>query len=99
MGKSFDLILSGGELVNHDGVSFRDVGVIGGRIAEIGDLARASAGERVDCRGLTVLPGVIDSQVHFREPGLDTRKTSRPALAPPCSAASPRCSKCPTPSR
>jgi dihydroorotase len=74
MSKSFDLILSGGELVNHDGVSFRDVGVIGGRIAEIGDLARASAGERVDCRGLTVLPGVIDSQVHFREPGLEHKE-------------------------
>ena len=52
----------------------RDVGVIGGRIAEIGDLARASAGERVDCRGLTVLPGVIDSQVHFREPGLENKE-------------------------
>ena len=74
MGKSFDLILSGGELVNHDGVALRDVGVIGGRIAEIGDLARASAGERVDCRGLTVLPGVIDSQVHFREPGLEHKE-------------------------
>ena len=33
MGKSFDLILSGGEVVNHDGVSFRDIGVIGGRMA------------------------------------------------------------------
>ena len=30
----------------------------------------AAAGERVDCRGLHILPGVIDSQVHFREPGL-----------------------------
>ena len=65
MAKSFDLILSGGELVNHDGVTRRDVGVIGGRIAEIGDLARASAGERVDCRGLTVLPGVIETPSHL----------------------------------
>jgi dihydroorotase len=36
----------------------------------IGDLTRASAGEVADCRGLHVLPGVIDTQVHFREPGL-----------------------------
>ncbi|MEI2735216.1 MAG: dihydroorotase [Rhodoblastus sp.] len=69
MTKTFDLILSGGELVNHDGRGQRDIGVIGDTIAAIGDLARASAGERIDCRGLTILPGVIDSQVHFREPG------------------------------
>lgn len=66
---TFDLILSGGEVVNQDGIGARDIGVRAGRIAEIGDLSRASAGERVECRGLTILPGVIDSQVHFREPG------------------------------
>lgn len=69
MAKTFDLILKNGTVVNHDGEGRRDVGVIGGRIAEIGDLSRASAGEIVDCGGLHVLPGVIDSQVHFREPG------------------------------
>ena len=40
------------------------------RFAAIGDLSRASAGEVIDCRGLHLLPGVIDSHVHFREPGL-----------------------------
>ena len=48
----------------------RDIGVPDGRIAEIGALGGAAAGERIDCRGLHILPGVIDSQVHFREPGL-----------------------------
>ncbi len=48
----------------------RDVAVTNGMIVGIGDLSRWSAGKRVDCRGLHVLPGVIDSQVHFREPGL-----------------------------
>jgi dihydroorotase len=67
--KSFDLILRGGVLVNQDGVGARDIGVTDGTIAEIGDLSQASAGESVDCAGLHVLPGVIDSQVHFREPG------------------------------
>jgi len=74
MSRTFDLILSGGEVVNQDGIFVRDVGVIAGKIAEIGDLSRAHAGERVDCRGLTVLPGVIDSQVHFREPGLEHKE-------------------------
>ena len=69
MAESFDTILSGGVLVNHDGEGLRDVGLRGGKIAEIGDLARASAAERVDCAGLHILPGVVDTQVHFREPG------------------------------
>ncbi|WP_374545923.1 dihydroorotase [Rhodoblastus sp.] len=66
---SYDLILRGGVLVNHDGVAPRDVGIRAGTIAAIGDLSQASAGEIIDCAGLHVLPGVIDSQVHFREPG------------------------------
>jgi len=69
MAKTFDLILKNGTVVNHDGEGNRDVGVTAGRIAEIGDLTGASAGEMIDCAGLHVLPGVIDSQVHFREPG------------------------------
>jgi len=69
MTQTFDLLLHGGVVVNHDGVGARDIGISAGRIAEIGDFAQASAGERIDCRGLHVLPGVIDSQVHFREPG------------------------------
>ncbi|MEQ8751114.1 MAG: dihydroorotase, partial [Amphiplicatus sp.] len=67
MAKTFDLILKGGTVVNHDGEGVRDVGVTGGRIAEVGSLSGASAGETIDCAGLHVLPGVIDSQVHFRE--------------------------------
>jgi dihydroorotase len=69
MAQSYDLILKGGIVVNQDGAAARDIGVRGGRIAALGDLSRASAGETVDCRGLHVLPGVIDTQVHFREPG------------------------------
>jgi dihydroorotase len=69
MAQTFDLILKGGTVANHDGVAARDVGIIDGRIAALGDLSRASAGETIDCTGLHVLPGVIDSQVHFREPG------------------------------
>ena len=70
MSRTFDLVLAGGTVVNHDGAGLRDIGIIGGRIAEMGDLSLASAGERIDCHGLHLVPGVIDSQVHFREPGL-----------------------------
>jgi dihydroorotase len=70
MAATYDLVLKGGTLVNHDGEGARDVGIRGGLIAALGDLSRASAGEVIDCRGLHLLPGVIDSHVHFREPGL-----------------------------
>jgi dihydroorotase len=74
MPETFDLIVRGGEVVNHAGRGLADVGVRGGRIAAVGDLGRASAGEVFDAAGLTVLPGVIDSQVHFREPGLEWKE-------------------------
>ena len=74
MASTYDLILTGGTVVNHDGEGVRDVGVKDGRIAAIGDLGQASAGETIDCRGLHILPGVIDSQVHFREPGLEHKE-------------------------
>ena len=67
---SFDCVLANGTVVNQDGIGVRDIGVRHGRIAEIGALSSATARERVDCRGLHILPGVIDLQVHFREPGL-----------------------------
>ncbi len=70
----FDLVLSGGTLVNHDGEHLADLGIRAGRVARIGDLSRVEAVQRIDCAGLHLLPGVIDSQVHFREPGLDHKE-------------------------
>jgi len=67
--RSFDTILQGGTVADHTGVSARDIGIMDGKIAEIGELSRASAGETIDVTGLHILPGVIDTQVHFREPG------------------------------
>ncbi|HZZ88797.1 MAG TPA: dihydroorotase [Caulobacteraceae bacterium] len=74
MAEAFDLIVRGGEVANHAGRGLADVGVRAGRIAAIGDLAQASTGEVFDATGLTVLPGVIDTQVHFREPGMDWKE-------------------------
>ncbi len=74
MAEAFDLIVRGGEVVNHAGRGVADVGIRDGRFAKIGDLSQASAAEVVDATGLTVLPGVIDTQVHFREPGLEWKE-------------------------
>lgn len=74
MPETFDLIVRGGEVINHAGRGPADVGVRGGKIAAIGDLSQASAGETFEAAGLTVMPGVIDTQVHFREPGLEWKE-------------------------
>ncbi|MFH1517575.1 MAG: dihydroorotase, partial [Pseudomonadota bacterium] len=74
MSKTFDLILRGGTVVTPGGEARTDIGVRGERIVAIGDLSGASAGETYDATGLHILPGVIDSQVHFREPGLDWKE-------------------------
>ena len=74
MAQTFDLILRGGTVVTPGGETRADIGVNGERIAFIGDLSSASAGEIYDAKGLHILPGVIDSQVHFREPGLEYKE-------------------------
>ncbi len=66
----FDTIFKGGTVVNQDGIGMTDIGVKHGKIVAIGALDPKAAGEVIDCRGLHILPGVIDTQVHFREPGL-----------------------------
>jgi dihydroorotase len=74
MAASFDVVIAGGEVWTPGGPVRADVGVRDGRIAAIGALGAGSAGEAFDAAGLTVLPGVIDSQVHFREPGLEWKE-------------------------
>ena len=56
MAKTFDMVLLNGALVNHDGESRRDIGVTGGKIAEIGDLSRADAGRADRLRGAAHSP-------------------------------------------
>src|SRR5258708_10934154 len=69
MKQRFDTILNSGTVVNQDGEGVRDIAIADGRSAAIGSLAQASAAEVIDCKGLHILPGVIDTQVHLREPG------------------------------
>jgi dihydroorotase len=74
MSSAFDLIIRGGTVVSHDGIAAAHIGVRDGRIAAIGDIAVGSAAEEISAAGLHVLPGVIDTQVHFREPGLEHKE-------------------------
>jgi len=74
MAERFDLVVRGGTVVTPSGPVATDVGVRDGRIAALGDLAAADAAHTLDAVGLHVLPGVIDTQVHFREPGLEHKE-------------------------
>src|SRR6185437_2840034 len=69
MTDTFDLLIRGGICATPSGIAEADLGVRAGRIAAIGNLSGAKAAEVYDAKGLHVLPGVIDTQVHFREPG------------------------------
>jgi dihydroorotase len=69
MSESFDLLIRGGIAATPNGIAEADIGIIGGRIAAIGKFPDAKASEIFEAKGLHVLPGVMDTQVHFREPG------------------------------
>lgn len=64
------LLIRGGTVVSPRSMARADVLVEDGKILRVEDGVRDGADETVDARGLHVLPGALDPQVHFREPGL-----------------------------
>lgn len=70
----FDLVLRGGTLVSHEKTWVADIAIGGGRIQHIGDVPSVGAAREINIEGKTVLPGLIDTQVHFREPGLEHKE-------------------------
>jgi dihydroorotase len=69
MAEEYDLVIRNGTTATPSGIAPADIAVRDGRIVAVGGLGDVRAAETFDARGLHVLPGVIDSQVHFREPG------------------------------
>ena len=63
-----DLIIKNGQCYIDNDLKDVDIGIQGGKIVKIGSLEE-EAKKSVDAKGLTVLPGCIDTQTHFREPG------------------------------
>ena len=81
-----DWLITNATIVNEGRRTEGDVSIRGGRIHRVGPNLTARAGDRVlDARGRWLLPGMIDDQVHFREPGLthkaDIASESRACLA------------------
>lgn len=65
----FDLVLKDGVAVLPGRTVQADIAVRGGKIIDIGRFDERSAARSISCKNLHILPGVIDTQVHFREPG------------------------------
>ena len=66
----FDLVLKNCTIVNEDKIFESDIGIKGNRIEKVASSIGEEAKEIIDLSGKIVIPGVIDDQVHFREPGL-----------------------------
>ncbi len=74
MPETLDLVIRNGRVMTPGGLVEADIGIAAGKIVTIGALAGAKSAGSLDAKGLHVLPGVIDSQVHFREPGLEHKE-------------------------
>ena len=66
-----DILILNALLINEGKIEEKDIYIRDGRIEKIGEgLSHISAGKVIDAQGKYLMPGVIDDQVHFREPGL-----------------------------
>ncbi|SFB83377.1 dihydroorotase [Parapedobacter composti] len=79
------ILIKAATVVNEGQMSTQDVLIADGFIQKIGPALNAPAATEINAEGLVLLPGLIDDQVHFREPGLtykaDIWHESRAAVA------------------
>ena len=70
----YDLTITNGTLATHETSEAVNIAITDGRFAALGDVSADQGREHIDATGLTILPGVIDTQVHFREPGIEHKE-------------------------
>lgn len=79
------ILIKNAQVVNEGTITVQDIFVKNGRIEKIAGTIDAHADREINAEGLHLLPGLIDDQVHFREPGLthkaDIATESRAAVA------------------
>jgi len=71
---AIDILIQNAICVSHNGIEATDVAIKDDIIVAIGHLDDVEAEEIIDARGLHLMPGVIDTQVHFREPGAEAKE-------------------------
>ena len=80
-----DLIIKNGSCFIEGKPKKIDIGVLKGKISIIGELSKEKSNNVFDAEGLIILPGCLDTQVHFREPGStnaeDLNSGSRAAIS------------------
>ncbi len=67
---NFSLVLKNCNLVNEDSIEAVDIGIKDDRIEKISSQITSDSNEIIDLEGNYIAPGIIDDQVHFRDPGL-----------------------------
>ncbi len=70
-----DIIIRNARIVNRGRIVEGDVWVRQGRIHRVGRVGGAAGAEEIEAQGKVLMPGIIDDQVHFREPGLTHKAT------------------------
>ena len=79
------LLIKNGQIINRGVISFGDIFIKNDRIEKIASTIDIEADTVIDAAGKWVIPGIIDDQVHFREPGMtykaDIASESRAAIA------------------
>ena len=66
---AYDTVVSGGRVATPDGVRHAGIAIKDGVFAAIGEVAAAEGARAIDAGGRWVLPGIVDSHVHARDPG------------------------------
>ena len=69
MSQKYTLIIKNGNCFIDGKLIIADIGVVDNKIEKIGKLHQEKSGQIIDATKKIVLPGIIDTQVHFREPG------------------------------
>ena len=79
------ILIRNARLINRGSIQEADIFIQNGKIEQIGQIGAKTAALELDAKGNFVIPGIIDDQVHFREPGLTHKATiateSRAAVA------------------
>ena len=66
---TYDLIIKNGKIVTAESIIQGDIAIKDGKIIEVGQSLQGSADRVIEAEGLHILPGLIDTHVHFNEPG------------------------------
>ena len=65
-----NIVIKGAKIINEGNIQEKDLYIKKGRIEKIGSVFPAERVREINAEGLFLMPGIIDDQVHFREPGL-----------------------------